>query len=310
MGNNLSAANKSVTYDDFMSAAQRSGLLEKFSDYDLQTAKKFPEFGLGILSYKQDYANASTDEQRALANAGANELRALYGSYTGGGDGSEYYATGPEFEYGGKAPEYTDTYGEAGGRLLDGMMNYKPFAYDPETDAVYGAARKMYIREGERAAESAIAKTAAKTGGIPSSYSVTAASQAEDYYLTKLSDAYNERYAQAYKEWRDRFDMMSESLGAASKLQQNELQRYLDEYDNYQEERKAAYGEYSDRFDRLEDKRSAEAKVQSERVQNALDLWKLYGYATEPVSAALGVPVGTPTSDRSYKDWQIAIKTK
>ena len=310
MANNLTAANKNVTYDDFISAAQQAGLLGRFSSYDLQTAQKYPEFGLSMLSYKMDYMNAKTDEQRALANAGANDLRSAYGGYTGGGDGSKYYATGPEFEYGGEKPSYSDSYGGLAGSILGSMASYGEFSYDPSADKSYASERKRYIREGDRAAENAVARTAAKTGGIPSSYSVTAAGQAEDYYLTKLSDAYSGRYAQAYKEWSDRFNMLGTSLNAAAKLQQNELQRYLDEYDNYQEDAKAAYGQYADRLDRLDEKSSAREDAQSERIKNALSLWKLYGYATQQVADVLGVPVGTPTSDRSYKDYQIAMKRK
>ena len=37
------------SYDDFLSAATSSGLLGEFSQADLETAKKYPEFGLSIL---------------------------------------------------------------------------------------------------------------------------------------------------------------------------------------------------------------------------------------------------------------------
>ena len=49
------------TYDDFLSAAGNSGLLGEFSQTDLDTAMKYPEFGLSILSLKKDYHNATTD---------------------------------------------------------------------------------------------------------------------------------------------------------------------------------------------------------------------------------------------------------
>ena len=90
------------SYDDFVSAAKSSGFLGQFSKYDLETAKINPEFGMTLLNYKKDYAAAETDEQRALANAGANELRTKFGNYSGGEDGSKYYYNGKSqsaFEY-------------------------------------------------------------------------------------------------------------------------------------------------------------------------------------------------------------------
>ena len=66
--------------------------MEQFSPYDLALAQAHPEAGLSLLSLKQDYGAATTAEQRALANEAANQIRASYGSYTGGTDGSKYYA--------------------------------------------------------------------------------------------------------------------------------------------------------------------------------------------------------------------------
>ena len=78
------------SYDDFLSAATSSGLLGEFSQADLETAKKYPEFGLSILSLKRDYHDAATDEQKLLANEAANQLRSSYGNYMGGSDGGSY----------------------------------------------------------------------------------------------------------------------------------------------------------------------------------------------------------------------------
>ena len=63
------------TYDQFQKSAQDSGLLGEFSQADLQMARQNPDFGMSILKYKQDYHNAATDEERALANRNAENLR-------------------------------------------------------------------------------------------------------------------------------------------------------------------------------------------------------------------------------------------
>ena len=82
------------TYDDFQKAMQSSGLAGQFSDADLKLAQQNPDAGMSILKYKQDYASATTDEVRALANMGAEGIRSSYGGYTGGGNGGQYYLTG------------------------------------------------------------------------------------------------------------------------------------------------------------------------------------------------------------------------
>jgi len=79
-----------MTYSDFTTAAKNAGLLENFSMDDLELASRYPEFGMSVLSLKQDYNNATTDAQRLLANETANELRRSYGNYSGGADGSAY----------------------------------------------------------------------------------------------------------------------------------------------------------------------------------------------------------------------------
>ena len=62
----------------------------QFSQDDLNLAQKYPEFGLSVLSLKKDYNNATTAEQRLLANQAANELRKSYGNYSGGADGGSF----------------------------------------------------------------------------------------------------------------------------------------------------------------------------------------------------------------------------
>ena len=57
------------TYDDFQKAASGSNV--NFSQYDLDLAKKYPEFGMSVLDLKKQYAGATTAEQRALINAKA-----------------------------------------------------------------------------------------------------------------------------------------------------------------------------------------------------------------------------------------------
>ena len=74
--------------DEVASMMDQSGYF--FSDADRRLAQKYPEFGLYAIQCKKEYAEATTPEAKALANANLEAMRKKLGSYTGGSDGSEY----------------------------------------------------------------------------------------------------------------------------------------------------------------------------------------------------------------------------
>lgn len=82
-----------------------------FSDADMRLAQSNPDAGMSIANYKIDYNNATTDDQRALANAGAEKIRKDYGGYTGGSDGSKFYLNEPSPQnYGYQQPADKQSY--------------------------------------------------------------------------------------------------------------------------------------------------------------------------------------------------------
>ncbi len=122
------------TYEDFENALNESGLGSQFSAADMKLAQKNPDAGMSILNYKKDYASATTDEERAIANKGAENVRASFGEYTGGKDGSGFYATqlSPNhFEYG-SAPTYNNQYAGTIQDLLNQQLNYGDYSYSGE----------------------------------------------------------------------------------------------------------------------------------------------------------------------------------
>lgn len=219
------------TYEEFLSRAEKAGLKNQFSSYDMDLAKKYPEFGISMLSLKQQWANASTPSAKAVANEEANKLRAVYGSYTGGSDGSLYIPTGKQtassFSYE-QAPSYENKYTSKQQELLDRVTNYEPFSYDPESDPVRIAYSKQYRREGQRAAADALATGAAATGGIPSTHAQTAASQARDYYAAKEADIIPELYEDAYGRYLDEFRLRQAALEAINEQESIDYARFLD----------------------------------------------------------------------------------
>ena len=91
-------------------------------------------------------------------------------------------------------------------KLLEMEKQREDFNWDPETSELYSAYKKMYNREGDRAAANALAQSAAATGGRPSSWSQTAAMEANNYYASKLSDMVPELRAQALSEYNADLD--------------------------------------------------------------------------------------------------------
>lgn len=264
------------TYDDFVKAANQSGLMGQFSQDDLNLAQKHPEFGLSVLSLKKDYNNATTAEQRLLANQAANELRKSYGNYSGGADGGSFRLESKlnrrsddlldqlgsfgSFSYG-EAPTYENTFAQQQKDLLDRILNREDFSWSKETDPQWSSYKKSYLREGDRATANALAKASAASGGRPSSYAVNAATQAGDYYATKLNDVIPTLYQQAYERYLDEYNMKLKDLNAINQQEQMDYAKYLDRLGQFNTDRGFAYQNYADDYDRL---RSQLADVQGQ----------------------------------------------
>lgn len=256
------------SYDDFLSAATSSGLLGEFSQADLETAKKYPEFGLSILSLKRDYHDATTDEQKLLANEAANQLRSSYGNYMGGSDGGSYYSQGKipgqidaildqinnfgSFSFDQEAPVYDNQYAEQQQALLDAILNREDFSWSKETDPQWASYKKSYLREGDRATANALAQTSAASGGRASTAAITAATQAGDYYATQLNDIIPTLYQQAYDRYLNEYSMMLQDLGAVNTQEQLDYAKYLDQLTQYNTDRNFAYDTYLGDFNILQ----------------------------------------------------------
>ena len=80
------------------------------------------------------------------------------------------------------------------------------FTYDPAKDPTWSSYRKTYLREGDRATRDTLAKASVATGGVPSSYAITAAQQAQNYYNSQMADALPTLRQNAYQEYLDGYD--------------------------------------------------------------------------------------------------------
>ncbi|MEG1758481.1 MAG: hypothetical protein RR235_08520 [Oscillospiraceae bacterium] len=215
------------TYEDFEKEARASGLYGQFSAADINLARQNPDVGMSILNYKRDYSTATTDDQRALANAATNSLRKDYGGYSGGTGGSGFYKEGAS-PSGYERPKYESAYTDRQQGLLDKLQG-SSFSYDHDTDPSYSAYKKEYTREGERATRDALGSAAAATGGIPSTAAVTAAGQAGQYYASKLSDKVPELRQQAYNEYMQNRSADLAILDALNSMESKDYSKYTND---------------------------------------------------------------------------------
>ena len=271
------------TFDDFQKAMQDNNLTGNFSDADLRLAQTNPDTAMSILKYKLDYRNASTDEMRALANAGAEGVRSSYGGYKGGGDGGSFYLdplspgsftadAAPsynnnyagtiedlfnkqlnygEYSYGQAAPEYNNRYDQPIQDMLGELLNREDFSYDPANDQLYSQYRKAYTREGQRATQDALGAAAAASGGIPSSYASTAATQAGDYYAAQMTDKIPELYELAYNKYLNDYNMQLSDLSAVQGAEQSDYDKFLNEMQQYNTDRNFDYSAYLDQYNMM-----------------------------------------------------------
>lgn len=84
----------------------------------------------------------------------------------------------------------------------------REFSYDPDSDETYQQYARQYARQGRRAMTDTLGRAAALTGGYGSSYAQSAAQQAYDQYLTKLSDVLPQLQQNAYSIYRQQGDAL------------------------------------------------------------------------------------------------------
>ena len=258
----------SYTYDDFVKAANQKGLFQEFSQADLQTAQRYPEFGMSILGLKEDIHKATTPEAKLLANEMANQLRSSYGGYTGGKYGADYISDGKipnqidsvldkingfgSFNFDQERPSYENQYAEQQQALLDAIINRPDFSWSKEDDPQWSSYKKSYLREGDRATANALGQAAAASGGRPSTAALTAATQAGDYYAAQLNDIIPTLYQQAYDRYLNEYNMSLQDLNAVNTQEQLDYTKYLDQLGQFNTDRNFAFNQYLSDFDILQ----------------------------------------------------------
>lgn len=206
-----------------------------------------------ILKYQQDWANATTDEERQAAHDAAEAVRARYG-YSGGADGREHlglmaYTGNSGYDdgdggYGGGFNGYGDTgyisrWQSQIDALTGAILGRDPFSYDKNKDPLYQQYKESYTRGGQRGMQDTLAQVSARTGGLASSYAQSAAQQTYNNYMAALADKVPELQQLAYSMYMDDIAMDRADLDMLMGLDTTDYGRWSDD-------RNFNYGAYRD----------------------------------------------------------------
>ena len=209
----------------------------------------------------QEYYDAkSRNDARGMAEAhnAANQARNWFGysaenarddinSVIMGGSptGAIGGGTFPQFSYQG-APQYVSQWDSIIQDLADQILNREPFSYNYLEDPNYIALKGMYTREGDRAMQDTLGSVAARTGGMASSYAASAASQANNYFMSQLSDKIPELQQIAYDAYMAGIDSKRDDLSMFMGLESTDYSRYLDSLSQWNTDRNFGYGVWRD----------------------------------------------------------------
>lgn len=144
-----------------------------------------------------------------------------------GGSKAETGGAGKPTGFGGLTSE--KSYRDA----IDAYKN-NTFSYDYTKDPSYKAYEKEYKRNGQFAMDDTLAKVAARTGGVASSYAVSAAGQAYNDYMAGLTDKIPALEQAAYNRYlNDQEKKLNEiALAKEDWMQESEYHRILDKWQN------------------------------------------------------------------------------
>lgn len=130
-----------------------------------------------------------------------------------------------------KDKAYESAYSATIDDLVNKAVNREEFSYDPATDQAYQAYAKEYGRLGDQARENTLGDVAGNTGGLVSSYAVTAAQQAQNQYNQALTDKIPALMEAAYARYNDDFNGKLSLIGTLQGLDDSAYGRFSDQRD-------------------------------------------------------------------------------
>lgn len=199
-------------------------------------------------------------------------------------------------------PTYNPKYESKLDEMLDRVLSGEQFSYNPQNDPAYRAYEKQYTREGERAMKDTLATLAATAGGMNSN-AVSAAAQANNYYMKQLSDKIPELYSMAYDMYRNQRNDERQNLALISELDNNDFNRYLNNMNIYQNDVARAENMYNDRYNqsRADDEWRYGLEKDKKNEENAR-LWQMLQNGLVPTDSAAEAAGFTPEQVKAIAD--------
>lgn len=125
--------------------------------------------------------------------------------------------------------KYKSAYSTMIDDLVNKAINREEFKYDPATDAAYQSYARQYARLGNEAAQDTLADVSAQTGGLASSWAVTAAQQVRNNYNQALTDKIPSLMEAAYNKYRNEYNDRLAGISALQGLDDSAYERFAND---------------------------------------------------------------------------------
>lgn len=125
-----------------------------------------------------------------------------------------------------EAGAYKSTLSPVIDQYVKNVANRKEFTYDPDNDAAYQAYAKKYTRLGNNAREDTLADVAGNTGGLASSFAVSAAAQAQNDYNQQLTDVIPQLMQAAYDRYNADRNYDLSAMGALQGIDDSRFNQF------------------------------------------------------------------------------------
>lgn len=248
-GTNIYNSYKPVT------AAVSREIMRRQAGYEANPDINLAEYGLSDNSNAQgvlkESAQLGKTDKTTMSQQYSNAQNDVINNFLNGG--SSYYNGALNME----APEYSGKYGDSIDNTVQSILNYgdyqqdprlsetmdkilggEDFSYDLNSDALYSNYKDQYTRAAQSAAEGAMGRAAAASGGFGNSYASAAAQQSYNQQMQSLGNVIPELYQLAYNSYL------------------NTRQDDYNQYNMLQSADESAYGRYTDALNNLYNRQS------------------------------------------------------
>lgn len=143
-----------------------------------------------------------------------------------------------------KPGEYSSPYDGLIRDMYQKITSRGPFKYDVNGDALYEVYKDQYTLGGQQAMMDTMGQAAMLTGGYGNSYASTAGNQAYQQYMTQMANKVPELAQQAFDRYQAEGDELYRQYGMALDAEQQDYDRYNDQYNQWLTERDMARDDY------------------------------------------------------------------